>query len=332
MKLGNTSQSIVPVPNFYYTRDLKPMDTFNISLYNKRYFKEKDLLRQTQDININNNPRNRNRKYNTYNKVKFVPLHRVDMNQSEPPEILTTVKYDSEDSDVEANQVTLTQNTTKPRIIRTVEQEKRNQLTEYHTSLNQTSNMFRNEIKRNIDDLIDRLGKRLDTNRNYNTDTAENYYKTNAETYSLITAYNRTNDNDTIKFKKDIKSKIESLSSYPEERKAKVINDLFNKDMEVEKVLPYITAHKKFNETLDGFVNKGSEIGSRLNFYRTHGSEIITNYNKGTICPPREELFKPREKREEFLIDESKYQSTKARRMFCEDYDHQEFMKTYINN
>jgi hypothetical protein len=326
MKLGNTSQSIVPVPNFYLTRSLKEMDTFNTTYGGgKKYFRETDLFRKTRDINISNNPRNRNRKHENYNKTKFIPVHRMgETMQSSIP--LETVKYDSSDSEDFEYQQQVTQGTkynssVRPKVMDQT-QYNHDQISEYHSTLNQRSVRFRDEMKKNFDNLLDSLGKKFEVGK-YNSDTAENYFKSNAETYSLITTFNQNNDNEATKFKKDIKSKIESLTSVTDDRREKIINDIDTKDSQQQGfTLPFITAKQNFHKTLDTFANKGSEIGTRLNFYRTFGND---HYMPST----REEFFKPREKREEYLIDESKYQSSKARKMFCEDYDHQEFIKKY---
>jgi hypothetical protein len=71
MKFGKSSQSIIPVPDLYYTRTLRPVETFNISKHKKRYFRPNDLFYKTQDINLGNNLRNINRRYEQYNQTKL---------------------------------------------------------------------------------------------------------------------------------------------------------------------------------------------------------------------------------------------------------------------
>jgi hypothetical protein len=317
MKLGNTSQSIVPVPNFFLTRTLKEMDTFNISLYKKNYFRETDLFKKTADINISNNPRNRNRKYEQYNRTKFIPVHRMQV-VCDNTNLMTTVKDDSaSDSEIEKPPKKIQ---AKPAEIQT----KQGQINTYYNELNQRSQNFREQIKQNFDNLLDSLNKRFVLGPHAG-ETTENYYKTNSEQYSLITTFNRNNENENLKFKRDIINKIDSLNCVSVEKKNKIINDIASKDSQNTYLLPYITAKENFNKTLDSLVSKGSDVGTRLNFYRTtrpgEEAKLITN---------REDFWKPRERRPDILIDENKFMSTKARKMFSEDYDHQEFLKKYI--
>jgi len=82
-KLGNTSQSIISVPNIFFNRDLKKVETFNTEK-KYRYFKEKELLAQAQQLNINNNPMKNNRKFEDYNKKKYHAINKVVASQIEP--------------------------------------------------------------------------------------------------------------------------------------------------------------------------------------------------------------------------------------------------------
>ena len=76
MKFGNTSQSIVPVPNFFLTRNLKTVDTFTVRK-GRKYYKEKDLFKEAKEFNINNSSKSHNyRKYDEYNRTKYIPIHK----------------------------------------------------------------------------------------------------------------------------------------------------------------------------------------------------------------------------------------------------------------
>jgi hypothetical protein len=79
MKLGNTSQSIVPVPNFFLNSTFSDVDTFKVPS-RRRYFREKDLFRHTRDLNFSNNRRHNQKKYEDFNKEKFIPIHKRDIN------------------------------------------------------------------------------------------------------------------------------------------------------------------------------------------------------------------------------------------------------------
>lgn len=73
-KFGNTSQSIVTVPRSFFTKELIPMEIFNITKKDS-YFKEKTLFQEARQLNINNNPIKNHRKFDEFNKEKYVPLH-----------------------------------------------------------------------------------------------------------------------------------------------------------------------------------------------------------------------------------------------------------------
>lgn len=73
-KFGNTSQSIVSVPRSFFTKELIPMEIFNITKKDS-YFKEKTLFQEARQLNINNNPIKNHRRFDEFNKEKYVPLH-----------------------------------------------------------------------------------------------------------------------------------------------------------------------------------------------------------------------------------------------------------------
>ena len=114
MKLGNVSQTIVPVPNFFIDRKSRNVESFNI--YNKTninkkkkptslklnfktqldledtssnnsksipkafkkentIFRDQDVLTTIYDLNINNNPRFYSRQYLQMNKKKYIPIY-----------------------------------------------------------------------------------------------------------------------------------------------------------------------------------------------------------------------------------------------------------------
>ena len=71
MKIGNISQTIVPVPNFFLNQSTRKLDTFAASTTrNKKslYYRDKDLFTKNLDININHKKRNEFRKSKKKNK------------------------------------------------------------------------------------------------------------------------------------------------------------------------------------------------------------------------------------------------------------------------
>ena len=98
MKLGNVSQSIIPVPKFFLNKrslDLFTSKTSNTETIpfdrhlkksnikdknkkkfrNKSYYRAKDILALNCDLNINLNPRSYSRQSNTDNTERYIPLY-----------------------------------------------------------------------------------------------------------------------------------------------------------------------------------------------------------------------------------------------------------------
>ena len=71
MKGGNTSLSVVTIPNYFYTRNLIPVEAFKNSP-KSNYFQENTLYKKFKDINVSQNPRNDNKKFEQYNKTKYM--------------------------------------------------------------------------------------------------------------------------------------------------------------------------------------------------------------------------------------------------------------------
>ena len=73
MKLGNISQTIVPVPNLFVLQDLKPLDTFYLNKSKSSYFRSKDLFNKSYFFDINRNKKiNDNKILDKINKTKFI--------------------------------------------------------------------------------------------------------------------------------------------------------------------------------------------------------------------------------------------------------------------
>ena len=72
MKAGNTSSSLVSIPNLFYTRNLIEVQAFK-DFNDGQYFCTKSLCKKFKDINVSGNPRNDSKKFELYNKTKFKP-------------------------------------------------------------------------------------------------------------------------------------------------------------------------------------------------------------------------------------------------------------------
>ena len=108
MKLGNISQSIVPVPKFFTDKNIRTIEIFKSEdkkckkLYNKRkpnYFRSTDLMMSNKDININLNPRTFTSDTDNYNEKKYIPIYdktfcenNAEKKQTYFPNIIDTFK------------------------------------------------------------------------------------------------------------------------------------------------------------------------------------------------------------------------------------------------
>ena len=84
MKLGNVSQSIVPVPKFFTDKNIRTIEMFKTNdkyqpkTVKKRkinYFRSDDLFKSNKDININHNPRSSTNIKDNYDEKKYVPIY-----------------------------------------------------------------------------------------------------------------------------------------------------------------------------------------------------------------------------------------------------------------
>jgi hypothetical protein len=84
MKLGNISQTIVPVPKFYTDKNTRTVDIFKsnnkfrknaLIKRSNSYFRSKDLFSINCDLNINNNPRTFNHEWEGSDELKYVPIY-----------------------------------------------------------------------------------------------------------------------------------------------------------------------------------------------------------------------------------------------------------------
>ena len=95
MKLGNISQSIVPVPNLFVIQDLKPVDTFYLSKSKSSYFRSKDLFNKSYFLDINRNKNiNINKILDKINKSKYISINNNNKNLEEKKFSSSSLKND----------------------------------------------------------------------------------------------------------------------------------------------------------------------------------------------------------------------------------------------
>lgn len=301
MKLGNTSQSKVPVPNFFLNKDLKQLETFDIS-EGKRYFREKDLFRQTKDLNFCNNPRNFHRKYEKVNREKYFPdLTNLNSILKIHPHSQTKRLFNNNFTSPKAN----TYNNFRSFVEKT-------------NVSNYTNPDLRNEIRGNLNVLINKLNDVYDLDKWATTDTRTNFLQTNSEHFNnnnknfnknsyynnsnystsnefyfnTKTEMNKFNETDADKFKTILKQKINNMSIDNNTKTRLTKNmDKFNDSSTDKFYKPKATniiakeafadnANEDIYKTEQANLNNSAENKKTKNFNLTTNSNL--NYNSNT--------------------------------------------------
>lgn len=203
MKIGNISQSIVPVPNFFIDRDIRKIDAFIINKRKKRTYRDKELFTANIDLNINHNPRVSSAISRT-SSMKYIPLY----NRGNYP------------SNVEEK------GTCFPSIIDNSIAKRCNRTSSalYHKNL-------RNEIMNNTNSLLDRInGHYYDTDK-FSKTTFNKFYRT---AYSPITDYIRNNESDKDKFNRTLFHKSSSLKMINPQAKKEIMKSIYYEEDEKE--------------------------------------------------------------------------------------------------
>jgi hypothetical protein len=194
------------------------------------------------------------------------------------------------------------------------------QLTRYYNRLEKNATSLRGEVKENIDSLLSQINRKFDYDR-YNQIAEENYFKNYFESNYSNKSSEMVLENENDKFKKAVKSKIESLSSIPEERKLKISKEWKEG---CQKFLPFLTSHDnliKSNVTQNNFSKKSHSPITRISFF-----------NSNYTFPHTDAYYREREKPETHnFIDPKKFKANETRKIFCENYEHRDFMKKYFN-
>jgi hypothetical protein len=226
MKLGNTSQSIVPVPNFFLNSTFSDVDTFKVST-RRRYFREKDLFRHTKDLNYSNNRRHNQKKFDDFNKEKYIPIHKTDMNlnignlqgslsrQKKGHDEMYLLDSDRVDKD-ETNKFKSSN----------LEFGKFTQYMEKTNITKIVKGDVREEISSNIKELLEKINTNLDMKEYNKFDKKQNSIMHNTIKFTPITTFNKHNENETDRFKRTLKEKLNSLTAVNEKSKEKALTSL----------------------------------------------------------------------------------------------------------
>lgn len=194
MKLGNTSQSSVPVPNFFLNKNINQMETFQVSK-GKRYFREKDLFQSTKELNFSNSTRNMNKKHENFNRTKYIPdittlntfLNRSNNSLKDKKKHNESFKEKDYNKDNYIQTENEKENTHSGRlgtdnIKKDSFQNFRNYMEKTNVS-NYTNKDLREQIKTNINVLIDKITNtnNYDLDKWMHVDTRTNFIDTNTD-------------------------------------------------------------------------------------------------------------------------------------------------------
>ena len=229
MKIGNISQTIVPVPNFFLNQSTRKLDTFASSTTrNKKslYYRDKDLFTKNLDININHNPRFDFRTSQKTNKSKYIPLyHRGD--------------YPSNSAEKDTYFPHIIDNSIKRTFSPSNEYEK---YKDYMAKTNTTEILrpkLREEIMNNTQNLLDRINANYDIDKWTEFENKTTFNKFYQTAYSPITDYIRQNESFKDQFNRTLVDKARTLRTLNPQAKK-----------EVTKTVNRIEAEKN-NEVID---------------------------------------------------------------------------------
>ena len=229
MKLGNVSQSIVPVPKFFTDKSVRTIELFKEKpqsqkkILNKRkpnYYRSIDIITSNKDININHNPRTFTNDKDNFDKKKYVPLYdrvfyesNADKKETYFPNIIDTFKVKT--LDVPSN---------------------KNEYKNVHKFLKNTNlNNFlkkdlRQEIMDNTKNLIDRI------NINYDLYKWDQFSCRTTMNKQLSPAYSPLTDviQNSVDYKEDFLNSLHKkslgLKTITEKSKSIIKNNLIKKD------------------------------------------------------------------------------------------------------
>ena len=246
MKLGNVSQSIIPVPKFFLNR--RSLDLFtshhqtetNSSRSNskknkkkkkiagnngrnKSYYRTKDILSLNCDLNINLNPRSFNRQLTTDNTKKYIPLyHRnkypnnADIKETFFPDIID-MNNPNKTNDV---------STKKSGLQKYKEYKKK-------TNIEQIINPdLRNDIMHNTQNLLERINMNYDIKRWNEFDSRTSLNRFHQTAYSPLTDVLQNNISDKEAFSSTLREKALTLKTISNKARESINKVLYQKELE----------------------------------------------------------------------------------------------------
>ena len=271
MKLGNVSQSIVPVPKFFTDKEIRTIDIFKLNdhslkkINNKRrqnYFRTNDLFELNHDININHNPRTfTNDKDINYDGKKYIPIYdrtffnsNAEKKKTYFPHILNTFKVKPLDLPNNKNEY--------GNVFKYLK----------NTNLNNfLKKDLRQEIMDNTKNLIDRINITYDLNNWNNFNTRMTMNKEFQPAYSPLTDAIQSTGNYKDEFIKTLYRKSLGLKTITEKSKMILKNNIKRKGKKDR-----IIIHKK-NYNNSSMTKNNSDLDRLLDNNRSNLLSLKTN-------------------------------------------------------
>ena len=242
MKLGNVSQSIVPVPKYFLNN--KSIDL--ISLYSKTetnfspkriihkkikpkkksYYRARDILSLNLDFNLNLNPRYNHLKSFTENTKKYIPIYHTQKfkNNSELkgtyfPDIIYMNNIKNIPKNIEKEKV--------KSVIQQYQEYKKSNNIEQKINPDLIS-----DLVHNTENLITKINMDIDFERwkKFDSRTTMNLFFQPA--YSPLTDFNQNNKSEKDNFRDTLKNKAMGLTTISNKAKAAIQKSIYENELE----------------------------------------------------------------------------------------------------
>ena len=264
MKLGNISQTIIPVPKFFTDKNSRTVDLFKshnktrnktLTKRSNSYFRPKDLFSTNCDLNINNNPRTFNHAWEGSNDSKYVPMYdrgifpnNANMKNTYFPTIIDTFKTRTIDGPSNKNEY---HNVHKFL---------------YNTNLNNfLKKDLRKEIMDNTKNLIDRINVTFDMNKWNEFDSRITMNNVFQAAYSPIIDVIQNSRDYKEDFMKTVDEKSLSLKTITNKSKISLESNIRKKEKQ------------KMNRTTNGLIRNNSDLDILLTKNRTNLLNLKNN-------------------------------------------------------
>ena len=264
MKLGNISQTIVPVPKFYTDKNTRTVDIFKsnnkfrknaLIKRSNSYFRSKDLFSINCDLNINNNPRTFNHEWEGSDELKYVPIYdrgifpnNANRKNTYFPNIIDTFKVKKKDEPSNKNEFNNVKKFLK------------------NTDLNNfLKKDLRQEILDNTKNLIDRINVTYDMNKWNEFDCRTTMNNILQAAYSPIIDVIQNSNDYKEDFIKTLDEKSLSLKTITNQSKISLENNIKKKEKNI------------MNRTINGIMRNNSDLDILLNKNRTNLLNLKNN-------------------------------------------------------